>query len=62
MHFQSKYLVKLGDEMARLLMNVSDAITGGAFESRERNVCPARYLLIVNAITEVGSRLLKTKI
>lgn len=45
-----------------LLANISDAATGGDFESQAPMGDPSRYLLIVNSVGELRSVLLSAKI
>jgi len=52
---------KLG-ELQSLLVEVSDACTGGDFESVRKKVDTGRYILIVNAINRVKSELHRRKL
>lgn len=51
------------DEFRNCLMEVSDACTGGSFESTPAGPPdPSRYLLVVNAVSRLKSELLRLKL
>lgn len=63
-HFCDKYEEDkaLKDQFNNLLVKLSDAATGGDFESPNRKRESGRYLVIVNAINDLKSELLQTKL
>lgn len=58
--FKAKYECKT--DFDGLMMDVSDACTGGNFESDERPSDPSRNMVIINAINRVKSELLRRKV
>lgn len=61
-YFCSRYCKKKINEMEILLIEVSDACTGGDFESSTGNVDSGRYISVVNTINRVKSELLRRKL
>lgn len=61
-YFCHRYCKKKTAEMERLLVEVSDACTGGDFESSIGTVDPGRYISVVNTINRVKSELLRRKL
>jgi len=58
--FSQKYCRKT--DFAPLMVEVSDACTGGAFESATRNADGGRHLMVVNSIHRVKWELMKRKL
>jgi len=61
-YFCSKYRKTDHLALQNLLVDVADAATGGDFESQSRKPAPSRYIHIVNAINNLRSQLLMTKL
>jgi hypothetical protein len=49
-------------EFEKLQMHIADAVTGGSFESQNRKVEAARYIMIVNAVNDMRSALMMIKL
>ena len=61
-YYCGRYCPKQATEIKVLMMDVSDACTGGDFESLRKSGDEARYLLINNAINTARTALLRRKI
>ena len=61
-YYSDRYCKRKSAELQRLLVEVSDACTGGDFESTRKKADPGRYILIVNAINRVKSELHRRKL
>lgn len=61
-YFCGRYCCKSEPNMKKLLMHLHDSCTGGDFESKKKRVDTQRYIIIVNAINEVKSELLRRKL
>ena len=61
-YYCDRYCKRKSVELQRLLVEVTDACTGGDFESTRRKADPGRYILIVNAINRVKSELHRRKL
>lgn len=53
---------KIMQELDVLMVEVARRTTGGKFESKDRKPDPVQYMYVVNAINEMRSRLLMTKL
>jgi len=61
-YFCDRYCKGDKSKVDELLMEISDACTGGTFESSPKPTDSGRYLLVVNAINRTRSELFKRKI
>lgn len=61
-YFCDRYCKGEKSKVDELLMEISDACTGGTFESSPKPTDNGRYLLVVNAINRTRSELFKRKI
>ena len=59
-HFKKKYAKK--EDFDSSLVNLLDTSTGGSFESANRIADPDRYLLIVNQVNDLKSKLIRVKL
>lgn len=57
-----RYCLAKKEEIAHLIAEVSDACTGGTFESTNRQIEPARYLFVINSIHRLRSELFRRKL
>lgn len=60
--FCERYCPEKKDDVANLVAEISDACTGGSFETTDRQVEPSRYLFVVNSIHRLRSELFKRKL
>ena len=61
-YFCHRYCSKKSTEMDKLLGEISDACTGGDFESANKKVDTGRYIIVINTINRVKSELLRRKL
>jgi hypothetical protein len=61
-YYCDRYCKCKSGELHNLLVEVSDACTGGDFESTKKKIETGRYILVVNAINRVKSELHRRKL
>ena len=61
-YYCERYCDEQKTTMNNLMVEVSDACTGGLFESSRKKIDPGRYFLITNAINHVRSNLFRRKL
>lgn len=59
-YFKGKYAT--GEDFDANMVNILDTCTGGSFESTARMADPDRYLLIVNQVNDLKSKILRVKL
>jgi hypothetical protein len=60
--FAEQYHPAIKSEIERLMIELTDAATGGSFETKSPVFNPEKYLVIVNRVGAIRSILLKSKL
>ena len=61
-YYCNRYCKKRKEDFTGLMVEVSDACTGGQFESEKKTRDCGRYLIVVNSINRVKSELIRRKL